>query len=394
MSVFVSVSTNAFEEVFNRRRRRGRKPLHANVRRPLRGIEIKEDTYSVMKIITQDGEELELLDSSAKNRDGDIGKGTAYANYIIQSITEQRVEKQQIVETFGEDFIFFFGERPRFLAVKGILLNTSDFNWKAEFWENYDRYLRGTRLVENNARLYLYFDDVVVEGYLIKAFTNQTSTSPYQLPFRFQMFVTNYANLSSVGSVFGPFRSTSVQGSEPIQTSTEAGTARQIQSSSSQGSLHAFLAEAQSEATSANFSIQSTLENIKRFLYTRNIAFPDQGIGNQIALESIRNEAQFQAAKRGVPIHKMQDEYIESDPQQARFDQAEIQRVQNELKLRSPEALEARARADLASYGITLEDPGTQQLLLGRAAFAGLQVAGSFGMRKAPGELTNIIGAL
>ena len=45
--------------------------------------------------------------------DGDKMRSTVNSNFLIQAVTEERMEKQQVVETFGESFIFFFGERPR-----------------------------------------------------------------------------------------------------------------------------------------------------------------------------------------------------------------------------------------------------------------------------------------
>jgi hypothetical protein len=193
MAVFISVTTDPFEEALDEARRTATQP-QVNVRRPLRGLQIKEDRYAVLKVLKANGQELRVNDSSsdvlfdADNREATLGlSSNGWSNFIVQNITEQRAEKQQIIETFGEDYIFFFGERPRFIDVAGILINTADFDWKNEFWHNYENYLRGTKLVENNARLYLYFDDVVVEGYLLQATTSQQATMPYHLPFNFRM---------------------------------------------------------------------------------------------------------------------------------------------------------------------------------------------------------------
>ena len=123
------------------------------VRRPLRGIEEKNDTYAVMRVITSDGNEIPLFDSGGspsflKSK----GKGQrGYSNFLIQNLREARAEKSQIIQTFGEAYVFFFGEQPRAIQFNGYLLNTVDFNWKAEWWENYERYLRGTALVEHDA---------------------------------------------------------------------------------------------------------------------------------------------------------------------------------------------------------------------------------------------------
>jgi hypothetical protein len=149
-----------------------------------------------------DGQFMPVIDAAGEEYSVETNSGmtTAYSNFFIQSVSEQRQEKQQIVETFGDSLIFFFGEAPRMLQVSGYLLNTIDFNWRAEFWENYDRYFRGTRLVELGARLYLMYDDIIVEGYLINAAAQETSAPvPAVLQFNFQMFVTGYTNISKIG---------------------------------------------------------------------------------------------------------------------------------------------------------------------------------------------------
>ncbi len=176
-----------------------------HVRRPVRGIEIKDDTYATMQLITADGRNLPLIDAAGSVKTTSDGQGQAagytyqYSNFLIQQTQEQRAEKQQIVVTFGEPYIFFFGEQPRILNVQGVLLNTVDFNWKAEFLENYDKYLRGTRCVQNKARVYLSWDDVIVEGYIMSCSVDDQALERNWVGFNFQMFLTNYQNISSIG---------------------------------------------------------------------------------------------------------------------------------------------------------------------------------------------------
>lgn len=165
-----------------------------NVRRPLRGIEIKEDTYAVFRVIQADGTELKLVDSSWPE-----GEGRGYANFLLQSVQDARMERQQIIETFSSPIVFFFGESPRFLDVSAVLLNTHDFNWEAEWWENYNKYLRGTQLVEAGARAYLFYDDTIIEGYPMNATAAKSASDPNMVQLQFRMFVTNYANVSSIG---------------------------------------------------------------------------------------------------------------------------------------------------------------------------------------------------
>lgn len=390
MAVFIQVTTDPFEETRQDAQQTAPGPA---VRRPLRGIQIKRDTYAVLRAMTVTGEELPLFDSSSTREENGIGRSSGgTANFIAQTIQESRMEKQQIVETFGEDYIFFFGERPRFITVQGILLNTADFNWKSEFWENYENYLRGTKLVEQNARLYFYFDDVVVEGYLVQASTTHQVMSPYHMPFNFQMFVCNYATLSTVGSVFFQQNAQNAvpqEGLTPPDDESQAALADQAARQGASGGLSSFLASTQQFIQDASFSVQSTLENIRNTFYGRNLVVP-QGIGNQQVLKPITNQASFEPAPINQPIYDMADEYVDQPATQLQLDQKEQDRVRQELKLRDPEELERRARAELEKRGIDTTRRETEYLLLGRAAFAGLQTFGSFGIRQADGVLTNI----
>lgn len=175
------------------------------VRRPLRGIEIKDDTYAIIKVLRSDGKEVPLVDSGSKvtarslGIRGDVpelrevppaGSTFNYSNFIAQQVIDARSEKSQVVETFGEPYIFFYGEKPRIMQVQGLLMNTADFNWKNEFWKNYETYLRGTKLVELDARIYFYFDDQIVEGYMLDASASHSADFPYHVPFQFTLFVT------------------------------------------------------------------------------------------------------------------------------------------------------------------------------------------------------------
>ena len=211
MAVFVSLEIDDFQRTFNQQannsragRRGGDSPP---VRRPTRGLEINDDTYAIMRVVRSDGSQIPLFDSGSL--DGS-GKSNDYANFLLQGVSEARMEKQQIVETFGEPYIYFFGEAPRFIDVQAILLNSFDFNWKAEWWENYNTYLRGTRLVEMNARCYLFYEDTIIEGYMLNAQTQAAADNPLFLQLQFRMFVTNYTNISFIGDPFYPIRSGAV----------------------------------------------------------------------------------------------------------------------------------------------------------------------------------------
>jgi len=186
------------------------------VRRPVRGLQLKEDTYATIQVRTADGKNIPLVDAGGTTYrttfdegvpSESIGYTDTYTNFLLQSIQEQRAEKMQVIQTFGEPFIFFFGEHPRIISGSGVLLNTEDFNWRAEFWENYDKYLRGNRCVQTRTRITLQWDDILIEGYFIKANAVESATKPNMVEMDFQIFLTNYVNLSPIGLVDFPVSS-------------------------------------------------------------------------------------------------------------------------------------------------------------------------------------------
>lgn len=211
MAVFVELVTDDLEDLFGNRfadlTEGGGGPQSSRagkvrVRRPHRGVEIKEDTYAMIRVIQADGKHVPLYDNShtgGRTRSG-------YASFLLQGAMESRMEKHQLVETFGDSYVYFFGESPRFIDFQAILLNTHDFNWEAEWWKNYDEYIRGSRLVENGARCYMFFDDTILEGYVVESKAQKDASNPHRVNMSFRMFVTNYANISYVNTDEFPVR--------------------------------------------------------------------------------------------------------------------------------------------------------------------------------------------
>jgi hypothetical protein len=167
----------------------------------MRGLEVYNNTHAVIRVVKADGSEVPLLDAGSKT-----GRTKNYTNFILQSVQEARMEKHQIIETFGEPYVYFFGEQPRFLDCQSVLVSSNDFNWVAEFWENYDRYLRGTRCAEIGARILLFYDDVIVGGYMVMAQAVKNSQQPLEVPLTFRLFVTDHKNISVIGDPRFPQR--------------------------------------------------------------------------------------------------------------------------------------------------------------------------------------------
>lgn len=186
------------------------------VRRPYRGIQIEGDTYASLQVYRPDNTKLGFVDSGAKGPDGSsAGVSYVYTNFVMQDVQETREEKVQILDTFGDPFGFFYGQRPRYVTVSGALVDTPDFNWKSEWWWNYDNVLRGTKLVKEGARAYLSFKKTILEGYLLSSTVQQNAMAPNEARFTFTMWITGDKDISRLGlREFPPTGSLAHEGTE------------------------------------------------------------------------------------------------------------------------------------------------------------------------------------
>lgn len=173
-----------------------------NVRRPLHGMTLPKDSYASMTIVTPRGSAKQLLhNSSLSKEESKQGIKSSYTtNFIVQSVSESKAEKQQIVQTFGDDYVYFYGQQPTMLQVQAVLPESEEFMYAQEFWLNYGSGLRGTQLVLNNARMYLTVAGQVFEGYLTTASTAKRADSPRVVNLNFSIYVTQSYYLKALES--------------------------------------------------------------------------------------------------------------------------------------------------------------------------------------------------
>ena len=239
-----------------------------HVRRPHRGLQITDDTYATIQVVTGKGNQPIIDAGSALDHDfegfGSRGVSSHYSNFIVQNLTSAHSEKMQVIETFGEHFVFFYGQRPITLTVSGALLKSADFGWRSEFMTNYERYLRGTRLVENKARCLLSWEDVLVDGFLTSVNLSEGADAPYLVNFQFSMILTGMRFTSDVGDPNFP---------KPLRTSVTALTPAQQASATNLATLdtdkvgsNRSLSEAfrESEFIAGLKSARSTVRNFHR----------------------------------------------------------------------------------------------------------------------------------
>lgn len=121
--------------------------------------------------------------------------------FFLEQVQENREEKVQIIDTFGQWIAFFFGARPEVYNYSGTLLNTSNHDWKNEFQENYQHFLRGSQAVQNQATMLLQYDDVLVEGYMLNCSVSMQGAADKAAPFSFNLLVMNRSPLNPRGII-------------------------------------------------------------------------------------------------------------------------------------------------------------------------------------------------
>jgi hypothetical protein len=148
----------------------------------------KDQLAAIRVITTKNGKEEDLVPKFTK--------------FLLTGVQEAHTERAQIVETFGDFYAFFFGERPPIYNFSGVLLNTVNVNWYGDFKLYYEKYLRGTRAVENQAKILMSYQGTTLEGYILN--TNRSIVAEPQsgVQFSFQVLVID-EKLVNVSDDFG-----------------------------------------------------------------------------------------------------------------------------------------------------------------------------------------------
>lgn len=139
-----------------------------------------------------------------------------FTKFILESAREAHVEKAQIVETFGDWYVFFFGERPSTYSFSGTLINSKTNNWLQDFMFYYNNYLRGTKCVENQARILLTYGGRQIEGFILNAQTQTQAANEKGVPFSFDVLITERKVLNLSPDIAIVVNNGKLVGSEPF----------------------------------------------------------------------------------------------------------------------------------------------------------------------------------
>lgn len=110
--------------------------------------------------------------------------------FILQQVNESDEERLGPQYSFGRPKISCVGRSPRIYTYGGHLIDTErDGSGKALWLEAYDRYLRGSKCVQNDAFVDLYYRDQIRRGFLLHTNMTEGSNEPNRAQFAFSMFV-------------------------------------------------------------------------------------------------------------------------------------------------------------------------------------------------------------
>lgn len=121
-----------------------------------------------------------------------------YTKFILESVQESHAERTQVVETFGDFYVFMFGERPPTYTFSGVLINTRNANWVSDFMYYYETHLRGSQCLERQAKLVLTYGGRQVEGYMLNIghVTNAANEGAVTVSFSIIVTARNYLGFS------------------------------------------------------------------------------------------------------------------------------------------------------------------------------------------------------
>lgn len=156
-----------------------------------RQLNSKRDQPATIRLIQRRRPEEQPLAKTTERRLPWVNLIPPNTKFFLEQVQENREEKVQVIDTFGEWIAFFFGRRPEVYNYSGTLLNAKNHDWKNEFQQNYDEFLRGSQAVKNKATIIMQYDDVVVEGYMLSSSITQTAVADNSVPFQFNLLVIN-----------------------------------------------------------------------------------------------------------------------------------------------------------------------------------------------------------
>lgn len=129
----------------------------------------------------------------------------AFTNFILTSVQEDRREKFQIFETFGDPALFFFDKKTPIYSFSGFLIDSEHQDetrpgappddkgsWANEFRQLWETEIRGTKLIEGNKIAVIAFKKSLIYGYPVNLSLQTDARQPFTAAFSFNMVVKKH----------------------------------------------------------------------------------------------------------------------------------------------------------------------------------------------------------
>ncbi len=247
------------------------------VRRPVRGIQLKSETFATIGVF--DGESAKgVYDSSGTGKDGKVTHVTTHrtANFILQSVSIDMEEKFQPVQTFGLTYGFFFGERPHIYSFVAVLVDTDDFPWLIDWFHNYEEKLRGTKLTMDNTAVTVSVEEHRIKGYLTRCVLSKDASNPLMVQLNFSMWVTEHTTDDSPpGDTRVPYsgKGLNVSTTPQMWDTTDAVRRANVERLSAANSP-GWLRKTIQNISAFKNKYDSAVQSVEDFLYNRSITTP------------------------------------------------------------------------------------------------------------------------
>lgn len=128
-----------------------------------------------------------------------------FTNFILTSVQEDRREKFQIFETFGDPALFFFDKKTPIYSFSGFLVDAEHKDearpgappddkgsWANEFRNLWETEIRGTKLIESNKIAAVTFKKSIIYGYPVNLSLQTDARQPFMAAFSFNMIVKKH----------------------------------------------------------------------------------------------------------------------------------------------------------------------------------------------------------
>ena len=129
----------------------------------------------------------------------------SFTNFILTSVQEDRREKFQIFETFGDPALFFFDKKTPIYSFSGFLIDSEHKDqtrpgappddkgsWANEFRQLWETEIRGTKLIESNKIAAIAFKKSIIYGYPVNLSIQTDARQPFMAAFSFNMVVKKH----------------------------------------------------------------------------------------------------------------------------------------------------------------------------------------------------------